>query len=214
MTSVIVIHNLSVMRGSSKVLDNVHLHIEPSQLVAITGPNGSGKSTLIKAILGIIPYSGEIKVAAKKVGYLPQSHFIDRNFPISVKEFISLNEAKSIDTLLIEDLLPFIQGFLSKNLADLSQGEFQRALFIRALLGQPDLLVLDEPFSNVDEPSALMMKNYLKKMQSRGVTVLLSIHDAEFVRSQCHQVVVLKNQNQGDLVDICYHDSTSHEGKT
>lgn len=214
MENTLVIHDLNISFGTKKIFDKFSISIPKGQFVAITGNNGSGKSTLMKAIIGIIPYKGHIHLAANKIGYLPQSFSIDRTFPISVFDFLKLPFKKQkgfdnntlIETIQTVNLLPQKDLFLN----ELSQGQFQRVLFARSILVNPDFLVLDEPLSNIDEETAVHLKNILIKLNKQGTTILLSIHDSRFVAETCNQVISLGEQTS-HIIDQCFHDHGKRE---
>lgn len=208
MSLVLDVHNLTVFRNSKKVFDNFNFQIKSGTLVTLTGSNGSGKSTLIKSVLGLIPFSGHVHLHTTEIGYLPQSHLIDRSFPVTVKEFIGFgfrNKKKDdavVDAILSEIAITHLHDQL---LSDLSQGEFQKVLLARSLVESPKLLVLDEPFSNIDEKAAEVLKDNLLKRKNAGTAILLSIHDSKFVKSYSDQIIPLGGDNS-HFVDHCMHD--------
>lgn len=208
MSLVLDVHNLTVFRNNKKVFDNFNFQIKSGTLVTLTGSNGSGKSTLIKSVLGLIPFSGHVHLHTAEIGYLPQSHLIDRSFPVTVKEFIGFgfrNKKKDdavVDSILKEIAIIHLQDQL---LSDLSQGEFQKVLLARSLVENPKLLVLDEPFSNIDEKAAEVLKDNLLKRKNAGTAILLSIHDSKFVKSYSDQIIPLSGDNS-HFVDHCMHD--------
>lgn len=214
MENTLVIHDLNISFGAKKIFENFSISIPKGQFVAITGNNGSGKSTLMKAILGIIPFSGHIHLKAKKIGYLPQSFSIDRTFPISVYDFLKLslkaqeefNESKLLEVIKMVNLLEQKDLFLN----ELSQGQFQRVLFARSILVSPDFLVLDEPLSNIDEETALHLRNILVSLNKQGTTILLSIHDSRFISETCNQVISLGGATSF-IIDQCFHDHGKRE---
>lgn len=208
MSLVLDVHNLTVFRNSKKVFDNFNFQVKAGTLVTLTGNNGSGKSTLIKSVLGLIPFSGHVHRYTNEIGYLPQSHLIDRSFPVMVKEFIGFgfrNKKKDdsvVASILQEIAITHLQDQL---LSDLSQGEFQKVLLARSLVESPKLLVLDEPFSNIDEKAADVLKENLLKRKNAGTAILLSIHDSKFVKSNSDQIIPLGGDNS-NYVDHCMHD--------
>lgn len=209
MENTLVIHDLNISFGGKKVFENFSISIPKGQFVAITGNNGSGKSTLMKAILGILPFSGHIHLDAKKVGYLPQSFTIDRSFPISIYDFLklSLKAQESFDKEKLLSVITTVNLLDQKDLFlnELSQGQFQRVLFARSILVSPDFLVLDEPLSNIDEETALHLRNILVSLNKQGTTILLSIHDSRFISETCNQVISLGGTSSF-IIDQCFHD--------
>lgn len=208
MELVLDVHGLTVFRNGKKVFDNFNFVVKSGTLVTLTGSNGSGKSTLIKSVLGLIPFSGHVHRYTNEIGYLPQSHLIDRSFPVAVKDFISFGFRNTkpsdviVSTIMQEMSIPHLKDQL---VADLSHGEFQKVLFARSLVENPKLLVLDEPFSNIDEKSAEVLKENLLKRKKQGTSILLSIHDSNFVRSYSDQIIPLGDA-QSNFVDLCVHD--------
>lgn len=214
MENTLVVHDLSISFGTKKIFDKFHITIAKGQFVAITGNNGSGKSTLMKAILGIIPYSGHIHLNANQVGYLPQAFAIDRTFPITVREFLRLPFKcnNNFDTKKLDEVIQTVNLLDQKNLFlnELSQGQFQRVLFARSILASPDFLVLDEPLSNIDEETAVNLKNILINLNKSGTTILLSIHDSRFVAETCNQVISL-GEKSSHIIDQCFHNHGKQE---
>lgn len=224
MEHILEVHNLAVSYGDKVIFKDLNFTLDKGQFVALTGSNGSGKSTLLKAILNIVAYSGHIHSKALSIGYLPQSYSIDRSFPITVEEFIEL--ARSIkppallarsetdsqkNSMKIEtDVFQKAQitSLKKSYLNELSQGQFQKVLFARSIVNNPEFLILDEPLSNIDEETALYLKELLLEMSRHGVTILLSIHDSKFVSENCSQILSLGNKNIV-MVDQCFHN---HEG--
>lgn len=226
MEHILEVHNLAVSYGDKVIFKDLNFTLDRGQFVALTGSNGSGKSTLLKAILKIVSYSGHIHSKFSSIGYLPQSYSIDRSFPITVEEFIELarsiksptlssssdNELKNNNTDLNTDVFQKAQIANLKNsyLNELSQGQFQKVLFARSIVNKPELLILDEPLSNIDEETALYLKELLLEMNRQGVTILLSIHDSKFVSENCSQILSLGNKNIV-MVDQCFHNHESTE---
>ncbi len=208
MNLILDVHGLTVVRNGRNVFDNFKFSMKPGTLVALTGSNGSGKSTFIKSVLGLIPFSGHVHCYTEEIGYLPQSHLIDRSFPVAVKDFVSFGfrNKKPNSEVILEILNEInISHLKDKLVADLSQGEFQKVLLARSLVERPKLLVLDEPFSNIDEKSAQVLKENLLKRKSAGTSILLSIHDSQFVRSYSDQIIPLGDDATG-FVDLCAHN--------
>jgi len=197
----IEIKNVNVKFDANVVLDNIDLDIEKGKIIAIIGPNGSGKTTLLKAILGLIEYEGKIKVLNKnikkvlgKTAYVPQRFEFDKNFPITVLEFLKLFAAreKTIKSKLKE---VGMQDFEKHLLGDLSGGELQRVLIARALLKNPEILLLDEPASGIDiggeQNIYELVSDLTEKYQS---TTILVSHEIEVVYQFADEVVCLNKK--------------------
>ena len=145
--------NISVDYGGNTALSNVDFSIDRGEIVTVVGPNGSGKSTLMRALIGAIPtQSGKLERKADlKIGYVPQSLHIDEGLPISVHRFLKLPNnhcEKAIKEALQE---VGADTLADKQLNALSGGQFRRVMLARAILGKPDLLVLDEPTTGLDQ---------------------------------------------------------------
>lgn len=163
------------------VLDGLDLEIGDGEYVSVVGENGSGKSTLIRLILKFIkPTGGSIASSAKRVGYVPQRNdFSGANFPITVYETLNsyrrLLKIKSKDD--IEEVLTQVgmTDFKSSLMGNLSGGQCQKVLISRALLGKPDLLILDEPSTGVDMNSQEEIYGFLKKINRESKITVISV---------------------------------------
>jgi len=192
------IKNLNVVLGAQQVLRDVTFEIKKGELAAVIGPNGSGKTTLFRAILGLIPYSGEIKVLGKpaaqaldKIGYVPQHFDFDRSVPITVGEFLSFSEpkikGKSQESICREVRVDVLHD---KLLGELSGGQLQRVLIANALFKNPSILLLDEPSAGIDIEGAQAFYELVEHLNSEhGVTVLLISHEVSFVHRLADRVI-------------------------
>ncbi len=186
----IVLDNIRTGYNSDPVLREVSLEIYPLDFIGVIGPNGGGKTTLIKAILGLLPlFSGQIHFPAgkPKTGYLPQASQIDRSFPITVKEvissgfgtggklipFLSSVKKEKVKKMMDETGLSTLS---SKAIGELSGGQLQKTFLCRALIDEPDLLILDEPNTHVDKHFEQEMHELLKELNQK-MTILLVSHD-------------------------------------
>ena len=134
----------------------VSLRIERGEIVTIVGPNGSGKSTLLRCLIGAqrLTKGRILKAAGLKVGYVPQKLHIDPTLPITVRRFLDLPVRVSRDEAEGALERAGAEGLADRQLADLSGGQLQRVLLARAILGGPDILMLDEPTQGLDQPGA------------------------------------------------------------
>ena len=205
MSKVIQIKNLSVMYDSLKALDNVNLDIEKGDYLGIIGPNGGGKSTLIKTILGYNKnYKGSITYDKNlSLSYVPQRSEVSRDFPITVIEVVltallpkglhpffrykTMDKTKALDALKKVQ----IEHLKDRSINELSGGEFQRMLIARALVCNPELLLLDEPTSNVDPKSRSIIYSILKELNDSGVTILLVTHDTMAISSYVQKIACM-----------------------
>lgn len=191
MKKLLEIKNLSAGYENQVVLENVSLDIFSNDFIGVIGPNGGGKTTLIKTILGLIkPISGELNllINKKNIGYLPQVNQIDKRFPITVFDVVRSGKA---DTALFssfhknrqekekaEALLQEmgISNLRNKSIGELSGGQMQRVFLCRALMNEPELLVLDEPSTYVDNNFEGELYLKLKELSDRMAILLIS-HD-------------------------------------
>jgi zinc transport system ATP-binding protein len=186
-------HNLNLKINDKNILDNVSIAVEKNDFITIVGPNGSGKSSLIKTILGIIkPDSGTIEISPEvKIGYIPQKFTPDFSMPISAKDFLLLNKNVTKDSVnKILDELEIDYG--KKMLYVLSGGELQKVMLARALLNNPNLLILDEPVQNLDIGNQLKFYNLIQKIYTeKGCSILMISHDLHMVMAISKKVLCL-----------------------
>jgi zinc/manganese transport system ATP-binding protein len=177
--------------------------VKQGEMIAIIGPNGGGKSTLLKSILNqLIPMEGVIENTFKKTGYIPQLFNVNHSFPVSVGFFVSsalIRETglfRTISKKRIEESLSAVKldGFKNKYISTLSGGQFQRAQFARIYLQKPDLLLLDEPFSAIDQKTALELMDLLKEWNKEGKTIITVMHDLNMVREHFPSTIALAKE--------------------
>lgn len=171
-------------------LQHVDLEIEDGEYVSVLGENGSGKSTLIRLVLGFLrPISGSIAVASKRIGYVPQKHDdANGDFPITVFEMLDSYRKllKIRDKRCVMQGLEWVhmQDYVHQLMGTLSGGQAQKVRIARALMGEPDLLVLDEPSTGVDVNSQQEIYSFLKECnRKRGITILSIEHNLQAAMS-------------------------------
>ncbi len=186
--------NLSVTHGVSPVLRDVDFAIERGEIVTVIGPNGSGKSTLIRALLGVLkPSAGRVKRAkGLRIGYIPQKLSIDTSLPMTVRRFLSLPHRIADAQAHAALARTGVSGLESRQMVDLSGGQFQRVLLARALLAEPDILILDEPTQGLDHPGIISFYQLIEQVrQDLGCAVLLVSHDLHVVMGASDRVICL-----------------------
>ena len=194
------------------VLNGISFAIQKGEVLAVVGPNGAGKSVLFQALLGLISYSGTVRwKPGVKIGYVPQKLAIEHGFPLTVKEFLQL-KGKSTKKSLVEAFhaVGLAENIQNKRLGDLSGGQFQRVLIAFALMGQPDVLLFDEPTAGVDLTGEETIYNLLHKLQDdKNLTIILISHDLNVVYKYANQVICINKEQ------ICFgipQDVLSPEG--
>ncbi len=216
MDYLIQIKNVSAGYKENKVLKDVSLNIMPNDFIGIIGPNGGGKSTLLKLILGEVKYySGEIKYKwtddfRLHIGYLPQHTNINTNFPISVIEVVmsGMLGAKNMfgrytkaDKNKALELLEFtgLKDMANRAINKLSGGQMQRVYLCRAIINNPELLILDEPNTYMDKKFERELYKLLKELNKEMAVVLVS-HDIGTISSYVKTIACVNEQ-------LHYHNS-------
>ena len=185
---------LAVARSGRIILSEVDLDIAAGEIVTIIGPNGAGKTTLVRALLGLERLDdGEVqRRRGLTIGYVPQRFDSDRTLPMTVARFLALGEgarASRISAVLEE---VGASRVANQQLGELSGGELQRVLLARALLNNPDLLVLDEPVRGVDYVGEAELYTLIGRLRdTRGLGVLLISHDLHIVMANSDRVICL-----------------------
>ncbi|WP_449219917.1 ATP-binding cassette domain-containing protein [Tistrella mobilis] len=192
------IRNLLVERDGRRLLDGIDLTIAPGRIVTLIGPNGAGKSTLVKVALGlIVPSAGTVvRRPGLRIGYVPQALAVDRTLPLTARRFMTLADvhgrrprAAEIAEALAE---AGAEGLEDRSFHKLSGGEAKRVMLARALLQQPDLLVLDEAAAHLDMPGQIAFYRTLRAIRDRrGCGILMVSHDLHLVMSATDHVLCL-----------------------
>jgi zinc transport system ATP-binding protein len=192
--SLISAAHVCVRFGQEEVLHDISLTISPGEIVTILGPNGSGKSTLLRALLGIIPVAeGAVtRTRGLRIGYVPQKLMIDRTMPITVRRFLSL--PTRVSDHAADEVLKRVgmDGSGPDQMTTLSGGQQQRVLLARALLGQPQLLMLDEPTQGLDQPGEAAFYRLIEEVRAETKAAILMIsHDLHVVMAASDRVICL-----------------------
>ncbi|MHC0054759.1 metal ABC transporter ATP-binding protein [Actibacterium sp. D379-3] len=194
--SLITAKDLSVHYGGAAALSHVDFAIEPGEIVTVVGPNGSGKSTLMRALLGVIAPSGGRVMRQKGlvIGYMPQRLALDGRMPMTVRRFLSLPKRHSPAACADALARVGVPGVEDQQMDTLSGGQFQRVLLARALLSQPQILIMDEPTQGLDQPGTAAFYQLIEEVrQATGCAILMVSHDLHVVMSASDRVLCLNH---------------------
>ncbi|MFC6670580.1 zinc ABC transporter ATP-binding protein ZnuC [Marinobacterium aestuariivivens] len=185
---------VDVRFGRNHVIQNISLELHRGCITTLIGPNGAGKTTLVRVVLGLIkPSAGEVwREPGLRIGYMPQKLHIDQTFPLTVERFLKTARRQSPEAL--ERALTDVGAsrLLMQSIHSLSGGEMQRVLLARALLQEPNLLVLDEPVQGVDINGQIELYKLIARIRDqRGCGVLMISHDLHLVMSSTDHVVCM-----------------------
>jgi len=205
-TPLVDLAGLHVALGGRTVLRDVTLRLTPGEIVTVVGPNGSGKSSLLRAVIGaVIPVAGTIRRRpGLRLGYVPQRLHIEPTLPLTVRRFLGL--PTPVTGGRAEDALDAAgaDGLGDRQMAALSGGQFQRVLLARALLGDPQLLILDEPTQGLDQPGAAAFYRRIEEVRQRlGCAVLMVSHELHVVMAASDRVICLNGH-------ICCEGAPEH----
>jgi len=192
--ALITLNNISLSHNGKNVLDDVSFKLHKGEFVTLIGPNGAGKSSLIKILLGIIKQdSGDITYTNNiRLGYTPQTFSANPFIPISVKDFLTLNQKLDSEFMMQTFELTGIKELLKLPLKNLSGGELQKVLLTRALLNKPNVLILDEPAQNLDIDGQMQLYKLIQDIhQQQNCAVLMVSHDLHRVMKESTQVLCL-----------------------
>ena len=189
----IEISKLEVKYGSKKVLQNINLSLNANEIVTIVGPNGSGKTTLFKAIIGSVPLSkGKISIKPNlRIGYVPQQLKVDQTLPITVERFLKLATRNNND---IEKMIAFFgsENIFREQINSLSGGQMQRVLLARALVNEPEILLLDEATRGLDQPGIAAFYRKIENISKEtNCAILMISHDLHVVMSASDRVICI-----------------------
>ncbi len=191
--SILKVKNLNVELGREKVIEDLSFEVKEGDVLTILGPNGAGKTVLLKTLSGVLPYKGEIEWQKEvKIGYVPQRLPFIKETPMSVEEFFELKGSSKKEIEKTLNSVGFKNNFLNKNVGKLSSGQFQRILIAWALIGNPDVLLFDEPTTGIDIGGEETIYALLAKLkEERNLTILLVTHDLSVVFKFSNSVICL-----------------------
>jgi zinc transport system ATP-binding protein len=201
---VVDIENLSVDYSGIKVLDSISFGIAEGDFLGIIGPNGAGKSTLFRCMLGLhTQYDGTIKFFDQdikdskrylsQIGYVPQKPVVDRNFPATIREIVSMSQ-NSNDSKKVEESLQkvWMHELADRRIGDLSVGQQQRVFIAKALVNSPRILILDEPVIGLDIYNQDLFFQILSELNIKEkISIIWSSHDLDAVERLANKVACL-----------------------
>ncbi len=204
------INHITVHLGGTTPVRDVSLHAHCGEITAVIGRNGAGKSTLFRAILGELPHEGEVVFSGHgglptkrrpRIGYVPQSLNVDRSSPATVLDMalayttrrpMIFPPSRRVKRELTAHFARFAaDGLLDKPVGRLSGGELQRVLLALATKPHPDMLLLDEPVSGVDNAGLRVFYDLLDRLKQEDMVILLISHDLAYVQQHADRVVLL-----------------------
>lgn len=192
--SLLEAQNMSVAYTDTPALAAVNFAIEPGEIVTVIGPNGSGKSTLLRALLGVIAPTGGVirRKPGLRIGYVPQKLSLDANLPLTVRRFLCLPKRHGKAAIAAMLTRVGVPGLEERQMAALSGGQFQRVLLARALLMQPEILILDEATQGLDQPGVAAFYRLIEAIRAEmGCAVLMVSHDLHVVMRATDRVICL-----------------------
>jgi zinc transport system ATP-binding protein len=207
------IENLSISFGRTKILEDINIHTHCGELTAIVGPNGAGKTTLFKAIIGEIPFKGTLKYVdannksanRPKIGYVPQKLYFDKDIPASVLDLFTASFSKHPVWLfkkektkdLCLNLLDRVKGehLINKKIGSLSGGELQRVLLAISLHPSPNLLLLDEPVSGIDQDGMALFYDIVSNLrETHDLSIIIITHDLPLISKYADNLIFLDKE--------------------
>ncbi len=197
MSQILKVENLTVDLDGVTIIENLNFELQNGDNMAVIGPNGSGKTVLLKTLLGIFPHNGKIEWAENtKLGYVPQKIDADRHLPIDLENLLSAKAnilgLKKPDAELVIEETKITEKILKTPIGHLSGGQFQRALIAFALLGRPNVILLDEPTASIDQLGEEQIYELIHELQEKyGITIILVSHDLAIVYKYATKVLCL-----------------------
>jgi len=215
--SIVELKNVNTIYEGEKfpTIEDINLHIEREDFACIMGPNGSGKTTLLETVNGLLtPHEGKVTVFGenienngkdirKKIGYLLQNFSFDPTKSFLVKDVVMmgrtgkigvLNTVKDSDWDFVYDCMELVEveNFADKPIGKLSGGEQQKVMLARALAQEPDILILDEPFTNLDYRAKKEFKKLIKKIyEKKDLTIIMVTHSLDSVPEESSKLVLM-----------------------
>jgi len=190
--NILRVKNLNVELNGEKIINDLSFNVEENEILMILGPNGAGKTVLLRTLMGFLPFKGEIIWRSGiKIGYVPQRLPLIKEIPFSVEDFFNLKK------ITREEIIKYLNSvgikensILKKRIGTLSSGQFQRILIAWGLVGNPQVLLFDEPTAGIDLGGEETIYGLLEKLKKeKGLTIFLVTHDLSIVSRQATNVL-------------------------
>jgi len=197
----LAVKNLSVVIEGEVILENLTFELKPRETLSILGPNGAGKTVLLKALLNLVAYSGEVQWSTDvRIGYVPQKIDADRHLPLTFRDlFISKCRILRVDSTEINAISQSVgltREMLETPVGHLSGGQLQRGLIGFALIGNPSVLLLDEPTASIDESGEEHIYELIHRLQEQFKLAVITVsHDLSFVYRYATKVLCLNRRS-------------------
>jgi zinc transport system ATP-binding protein len=196
--NLVELKNVSLKIKNNKIISDISLQLKKGQITTLIGPNGGGKTTIAKIVLGLIkPSEGSLAIANQiRFGYMPQKINLDQSIPITAKDFVTLNQKKFIDENIFQQLISRLNigKYFNKPLCNLSGGQLQKILFLRSIINNPDVIVLDEPTQYMDITAIAEFYHILDEIrQTKNCSILLISHDLNLVMQKTDHVICINH---------------------
>jgi zinc transport system ATP-binding protein len=199
--NLLTVRNLFVRIEQKVIIENLTFDLAPHERLSILGPNGAGKTMLLKALLNLVPYSGEISwIPNVRIGYVPQKIDADVHLPLTFKDlFVAKCRTLKVsprDINQISSSVGLTNELMETPVGHVSGGQFQRGLIGFALIGRPNLLLLDEPTASIDEPGEEHIYKLIHRLQDEyGLASIMVSHDLSFVFRYATKVLCLNRRS-------------------
>ncbi len=187
--------SISLSLNNQQILKNINLELKKGEITTLIGPNGGGKTSIARILIGILKASsGEVFISKNaKIGYMPQKLEIEKTIPLRVIDFLNLSatsEAMARLEAMAKKLL--IENILEKSIHKISGGELQKALLVKTLINNPDILVLDEPTQYMDIAAQAEFYQVIEEIrEQKNCAILIISHDLHIVMQKTNQVVCI-----------------------
>jgi zinc transport system ATP-binding protein len=198
--AILTVSDLNVTIDDQRVIDNLSFTVKRGDILTILGPNGAGKTVLLRTLLGVLPHEGMIEwQAGMRIGYVPQRLPYIKDVPMSVADFMALKKAPEAASRGILRAVGLGGDFIKKRMGDLSSGQFQRILIAWGLVGDPQVLLFDEPTTGIDISGEETVYNLLARLhEERKLTMVIVTHDLAVVYKLSSNVLCMNKQ------PVCY----------